>query len=123
MTKTIDAESLRIDPDTMEQWLKETNAETKRKRATWFTKIPDAKLDAVLKLGPPACMLYLILVRENRRHRGRSFVLPSVALVAMRGLRRMNLHRTLSRLEQNGLIRATRRPPKPPLITVLQPPT
>ena len=85
----------------------------------WFTKIHDPQLNTVLGLGPLACMLYLILAREGRRHRGRPFVLPTDALVTMKGLSRTNLWRTLLRLEKHGLISTARRASKPPVVAVL----
>ena len=84
----------------------------------WFTKIHDPQLDVVLSLGPFACTLYTILAREQRRHRGKPFVLPTDALATVKGLSRRNLNWTLLQLESGGLITIGRRPPKPPIIAV-----
>jgi hypothetical protein len=85
----------------------------------WFTKIHDPHLDVALTLGPFACTLYVILAREQRRHYGRAFILPTGALTTLKGLSRTNLWRIMLQLERHGLIAAARRPSKPPLITVL----
>ena len=58
------------------------------------------------------------LLQESFRSHGNSFILPIKQLAEMPGMSLRNLHRILQELERRGLITVTRRPPKPPLVTV-----
>jgi hypothetical protein len=63
--------------------------------------------------------LFTILLFENLRRWGQTFVLPRRQLNTVKGLSRANLQRALAQLEGCGLISVTRNPPRPPLITIL----
>jgi hypothetical protein len=56
----------------------------------------------------------MALLWERFRHRGRAFPLRAGKVLESQAQRR-----ALSRLEAGGLISVQRRPPKPPLISVL----
>jgi hypothetical protein len=84
----------------------------------WFVKVHDAQLARLLEIEPKATQLFLILLRESLRHRGKAFVLPTDQLAAIKGLSRPNLRRALRQLESCKLISVKRNPPKPPVITV-----
>ena len=58
------------------------------------------------------------LLQENFRSHGNRFILPTKQLREIPGMSLRNLHRILQELERRGLITVTRRPPKPPLVTV-----
>jgi hypothetical protein len=84
----------------------------------WHVKVHDTQLALLLEVPPKATQLFLILLRESLRHRGRPFILPNDKLVEMPGLSRNRLRLLLRQLEQAGLIRVGRQPPKPPVIRV-----
>jgi hypothetical protein len=77
-----------------------------------ISRTQQEKLDA---LGSAPCMrLFMALLWEDFRHRGRAFPLLTGKVLDPQAQRR-----ALSRLEAGGLISVQRRRPKPPLITVL----
>jgi hypothetical protein len=84
----------------------------------WFVKVHDAQIERLLEIEPKATQLFLILLRENRRHHGRPFVLPSDELVALPGLSRNRLRLMLGQLERAGLVLVTPRHKRPPLVQV-----
>jgi hypothetical protein len=80
-----------------------------------FIIISQAQQERLDALGWSPCMrLFMALLREDFRHWGRAFPLPTGKVLDPQAQRR-----ALSRLEAGGLISVQRRPPKPPLITVL----
>ena len=89
-------------------------------RATvWFTRIYDSQLDVLLSLGPVACVLYVVLAREYRRHYSKPFTLRVDAFMTLEGLNRRNLRQALFKLETYGLISAQQNPSRPPIIKVV----
>ena len=77
--------------------------------------ISQAQQERLNALGLSPCMrLFMALLWEDFRHRGRAFPLLTGKVLDPQAQRR-----ALSRLEAGGLISVQRRPPKPPLITVL----
>jgi hypothetical protein len=80
-----------------------------------FIMISQAQQERLDALGLSPCMrLFMALLWEDFRHRGRAFPLLTGKVLDPQAQRR-----ALSRLEAGGLISVQRRPPKPPLITVL----
>jgi hypothetical protein len=80
-----------------------------------FIMISQAQQERLNTLGLSPCMrLFMALLWEDFRHRGRAFPLPAGKVLDPQAQRR-----ALSRLEAGGLISVQRRPPKPPLITIL----
>jgi hypothetical protein len=88
------------------------------KSTDWYVKVHDAQLARLLEIEPKATQLFLILLRENLRHHGRPFVLPSDKLVVTPGLSRNRLRLMLRQLELAGLVLITNRPRKSPVIRV-----
>ena len=84
-----------------------------------FVKLSAWQAEKLHELDHVCWPLFVILLFENFRHRGKTFILPTDKLATMRGLSRRNLRRTLHRLEGSGLIVVKQTPPKPPKITVL----
>jgi len=85
-----------------------------------FTKVTDSQWEKLICLGLPArATLFAILLRENFRHRGKSFVLPTDKLTDHGGLDLSTQRRALRQLESCGLISVQRRAPRPPQITIL----
>jgi len=88
------------------------NPARSKKSFIMITQAQQARLDA---LGLSPCMrLFVALLWEHFRHRGRAFPLLTGKVLDPQAQRR-----ALSQLEAVGLISVQRRPPKPPLITVL----
>ena len=80
-----------------------------------FIMITQAQQERLDALGLSPCMrLFMALLWEDFRHRGRAFPLLTGKVLDPQAQRR-----ALSRLEAGGLISVQRRPPKAPLITVL----
>jgi hypothetical protein len=80
-----------------------------------FIMITQAQQERLDALGLSPCMrLFMALLWEHFRHRGRAFPLLTGKVLEPQAQRR-----ALSRLEAGGLISVQRRPPKPPRITVL----
>ena len=80
-----------------------------------FIMISQAQQERLDALGLSPCKhLFMALLWEDFRHRGRAFPLLTGKVLEPQAQRR-----ALSRLEAGGLISVQRRPPKPPLITVL----
>ena len=80
-----------------------------------FIMISQAQQERLDALGLSPCMrLFMALLWEDFRHGGRAFPLLTGKVLDPQAQRR-----ALSRLEAGGLISVQRRPPKPPLITVL----
>jgi hypothetical protein len=97
---------------------------SKRKRIPRSTMpfVPITELQAeklLFDIYDTRASLFLILQFESLRHFGKPFILPTDKLITESGLGRRNLGRILTQLESRGLISITRRPSKPPLITVL----
>jgi uncharacterized protein YhjY with autotransporter beta-barrel domain len=75
-----------------------------------FIIISQAQQERLDALGLSPCMrLFMALLREDFRHWGRAFPLPTGKVLDPQAQRR-----ALSRLEAGGLISVQRRPPKPP---------
>lgn len=79
-----------------------------------FIMISLAQQQKLGALVSPCMRLFLALMWERFRHWGQAFPLPTGKVLAPQAQRR-----ALMRLEAIGLISVQRRPPKPPLITVL----
>jgi hypothetical protein len=80
-----------------------------------FIMISQTQQERLDALGLSPCIrLFMVLLWERFRHRGRTFHLPTGKVLNAQAQRR-----ALSQLEAGGLISVQRRPPKPPLITVL----
>lgn len=74
----------------------------------------------LIELDPVCSPLFIVLLLESFRARGKAFILPTRDLNTIRGLSPRNLQRVLARLEGCGLISVKRQgPPKPPLVTIL----
>ena len=85
-----------------------------------FVKLTMAQLEKLFGLGSRACLLlFMVMLHENFRHRGKTFIMPTDKLAAQGGLSRRTQHWALLQLEACGLILVRRTPPKPPEITVL----
>jgi len=84
-----------------------------------FVKLSAWQAEKLHELDHVCWPLFAILLFENFRHRGKTFILPTDKLATLRGVSRRNLRRILHRLEGSGLIVVKRTPPKPPEITVL----
>ena len=85
-----------------------------------FVMLTMPQLEKLFGLRSQACtLLFMTMLYENFRHRGKTFILPTDKLATLKGLSRPNLRRALLQLEACGLISVVRMPPKPPEITVL----
>jgi hypothetical protein len=106
----------------IEQFARERTSSAKKwmpRSTDWFVKVILTQTDKLLQLDPVCCPLFLILLVENFRHKGRPFILPTRKLNTVKGLRPTNLRSALIQLERCGLIAVARRRPRPPLITVM----
>ena len=136
MTRKIGAGSLSVDPDTAEQWLKETNAETKRKRAgksrgkKWRrlgTFIPRAWDLRLLKTASVSTerlareLLYLHWRNEQDifGKKGEPIIVSNAVAKAVR-LTPRSKSRALAGLRRLGLIRLNRSPKRAPRAFLLR---
>jgi DNA-binding transcriptional ArsR family regulator len=83
-----------------------------------FAMITESDVDTLLELDHVCWPLLSILRIESIRHHGRPLILPTDALVTIKGLSRRHLRRHLRQLEGCGLISIQRRPSDPPIIKV-----
>jgi hypothetical protein len=85
-----------------------------------FVKLTLLQLEKLFGLRSQACtLLFLAMLHENFRHRGKTFILPTDKIATLGGFSRRTQHRALLRMEACGLISVKRMPPKPPEIAIL----
>jgi len=83
-----------------------------------FVQVTLPQLDKLWALKSLACtFIFMIMLYENFRHRGKSFILPAHELAAQFNHRAQR--RAVRQLEACGLISVKRRSKKPPQIAVL----
>jgi len=85
-----------------------------------FVLIKLQQLDTLFGLKSRACtLLFMVMLYENFRHRGKPFILSADKIAANGGFSRRTQRRAVLRLEACGLISVKRRNRTPPEIAVL----
>ena len=85
-----------------------------------FVKLTVSQLNKLFGLRSPASVfIFLVMLHENFRHRGKPFILPADKLAARGGFNPRTQRRALLQLEACGLISVRRGNRKSPEIAVL----
>src|SRR5260221_14441607 len=85
-----------------------------------FVKLTISQLNKLFDLRSPASVfIFMVMLHENFRHRGKPFILPADKLAAHGGFKPRTQRRVLLQLEACGLISVRRRNRKSPEIAVL----
>jgi hypothetical protein len=85
-----------------------------------FVKLTIPQLNKLFSLRSRASVfIFIVMLHENFRHRGKPFILPSNKLAAHGGFTHRTQRRALLQLGNCDLISVRRMPRKPPEITVL----
>jgi hypothetical protein len=85
-----------------------------------FVKLTIPQLNKLVGLrSPSGVSIFMLMLHENFRHRGKPFILPADKLAAHGGFNPRTQRRALLELEARGLISVRRRNRKSPEIAVL----
>ena len=83
-----------------------------------FVRVTLEQADKLNSTGSFKCvMIFIMLSHQNFKHHGKSFEVPTEALVKA-GFSRTSQWRALVQLEEADLISIEQRPPKPPVVMV-----
>jgi hypothetical protein len=84
-----------------------------------FVKLTTSQLEQLFRLKSPSSVcIFMVILHENFRHRGKPFIFPAGKLAAQGGFSPRTQRRALLQLEACGLILIRRKNRELPVITI-----